>query len=100
MDLELGQVIRRCLDRDLQPGRPAAAGGARAHLGAEQRDHLRDIQAGPGPAHRGVKDVLHLPAGAEQQVAAVFDLVDRVGVGEEGPLLIGQVKAEDILGPA
>src|SRR5208283_5906567 len=29
VDLELGQVIRRCLDRDLQPGRPAAPGGAR-----------------------------------------------------------------------
>ena len=33
VDLELGQVIRRCLDRDLQPGHPAP-GGARAGLGA------------------------------------------------------------------
>ena len=98
VDLELGQVIRRCLDRDLQPGRSAAPRGARAHLGAEQRDHLGDIQAGPGPVHRGVKDVLHLPAAVKQQVAAVFDLVDRVGVDEAGLLLVGQVKAEDQAG--
>ncbi len=98
MDLELGQVIRRCLDRDLQPRRPAAPGGARARLGAEQRDHLADIQPGPRPVHHGVKDVLHLPAAGKQQVAAVLDLVDRVGVDEAGPLLIGQVQAEDQAG--
>ena len=98
MDLELGQVIRRCLDRDLQPRRPAAPRGARPHLGAEQRAHLGHIQPGPGPVHRGVKDVLHLPAGGKQQVTAVFDLVDRVGVGEESPLLVGQVQAEDQAG--
>jgi hypothetical protein len=31
----------------------------------------------------------------KQQVTGVFGLVDGVGVGEAGPLLIGQVKAED-----
>ena len=98
MDLELGQVIRRCLDRDLQPRRQAAPGGARARLGAKQRDHLADIQPGPRPVHHGVKDVLHLPAAGKQQVAAVLDLVDRVGVDEAGPLLIGQVQAEDQAG--
>jgi len=76
-------------------GRSVAPGGARARLGAEQRGHLGDIQAGPGPVHRGVKDVLHLPAEVKQQIAAVFDLVDRVGVEEASPLLVfGQVKAE------
>ena len=98
MDLELGQVIRRCLDHDLQPRRPAAPRGPRAHLGAEQRGHLRNIQAGPRPVHHGVKDVLHLPARVKQQVAAVLDLVDRVGVEEAGPLLVGQVQAEDQAG--
>ncbi len=98
MDLELGQVIRRCLDHDLQPGRPAAPRGARAHLGAEQRGHLGNIQPGPRPVHHGVKDVLHLPARVKQQVAAVLDLVDRVGVEEAGPLLVGQVQAEDQAG--
>ncbi len=100
MDLELGQVIRRCLDRDLQPGRPAAPGGTRARPGAGQRGHLGNIQPGPGPVHGGVKDVLHLPSGGKQQVAAVFDLVGRVGVREAGPLLAGQVKAEDQAGGA
>jgi hypothetical protein len=98
VDLEFGQVIRRCLDRDLQPRRPPAPRGPRAHLGAGQRAHLADIQPGPRPVHHGVKDVLHLPAGGKQQVAAVFGLVDRVGVGEESPLLVGQVQAEDQAG--
>lgn len=41
---------------------------------AEQRGHLEDIEPGPGPVDCGVEDGLHLPAGAEQQVTAVWDL--------------------------
>ena len=51
--------------------------------------------AGPGPVQHGVEHPVHVTAVGKQQVTGVFGLVDRVGVGEAGPLLIGQVQAED-----
>ena len=63
----------------LQPGQDAQRG---------------DVQPGPGPVQDPVKQVLHLAAGAEQQVAAVFSLVDGVAVAEPAAGLLRQVQAE------
>src|SRR5204863_8918372 len=52
-----------------------------------------DVQPGPGPVEYPVKQVLHLPARAEEHVAAVFGLVDRVAVAEPADVLLGSVQA-------
>lgn len=54
----------------------------RPGLGAEDSAHRGHVQAGAGTVHHPVKQLLHLGAAAKQQVAAVFDLLDRVGVAQ------------------
>jgi len=44
------------------------------------------------------EDLLHLVASAEEQVAAVLDLVDGVVVAEAAALLRGQAQAEEETG--
>ena len=63
-------------------------------LEAEQGPQRRDVQPGPGPVQDPVEQLLHLRAGAEQQVPGVFGLVDGVGVAEPAALLLGEVQAE------
>ena len=46
-------------------------------------------------SRHGVEHPVHVTAVGKQQVTGVFGLVDRVGVGEAGPPLVGQVQAED-----
>ena len=53
-----------------------------------------DVQPGPGAVADPVKQVLHLGAGAKQQVAAVFGLVDGAAVGKPAAGLLGQVQAK------
>jgi hypothetical protein len=48
----------------------------------------------PGPVQHGAVHPVHVTAVGEQQITGVFGLIDRVGVGEAGPLLVGQVQAE------
>src|SRR6266699_2945776 len=55
---------------------------------------LAPDKPGPGPVQHPVKQVLHLAARGEQQVAAVFGLVDRVVVAEPAHALLGEVEAE------
>ena len=95
MDFEHRQVPRRCLEHDPDPGRGLCAVLAGTAAGPEQGPQGPDIQAGPGPVQHGVEHPVHVTAVGKQQVTGVFGLVDRVGVGEAGPLLIGQVQAED-----
>jgi hypothetical protein len=93
-DPEPGQAILRFLDHDVLRGRPGCPVPVRPAVQAEQGPQRRDIQAGPGPVQHPVKQVLHLSAGAKQQVAAVFGLVDRVVVAESADSLLGEVEAE------
>jgi hypothetical protein len=92
-DLEPGQVVARCLDHGFDRG-GTRAGAVRPVFGAEDGAHRGHVQAGAGPVHDAVEQVLHLRAGAEQQVAAVLHLVDRVGVAEPGPALLINVQGE------
>ena len=68
----------RC-GRVLSPDRVRIAG-----MSSRDRVRVRDP----------VKQVLHLRAGLEQQVPAVFGLVDRVAVTESAALLLIEVQAE------
>src|SRR5207237_6384751 len=63
-------------------------------LQAEDGPDRRDVQPGPGPVQHPVEQVLHLRAGLEQQVPAVFGLVDRVAIAEPAALLLIEVQAE------
>ena len=60
----------------------------------EQRAQLRHVQPGPGPVHDGVEGPLHHRTGGEDQVAAVLELIDRVGVAEAAAALLVQVQTE------
>jgi hypothetical protein len=93
-DPEPGQAVLGVLDHDFlrgRAGRPVVVGPV---LQAEQRPQRGDVQPGPGPVADAVKQVLHLGAGAEQQVAAVFGLIDGVAVTEPAAGLVSQVQAE------
>ena len=83
VDLEEGQVPPRSLDHDRLSGRQCRDRAMRAAVAdAEQGAQLRHVEPGPGPVHDGVEHALHHRAGGEDQVPAVLDLVDRVGVAE------------------
>ena len=56
-----------------------------------QRGH---VDPGPGSVDDGVERALHHRAGGEDQVAAVLDLVDRVGVAEAAAALLVEVEPE------
>jgi hypothetical protein len=60
-----------------------------------QGPQRRDVQPGPGPVQHRVEHPVHVTAVGKQQVTGVFGLAGRVGVGEAGPPLAGQVQAED-----
>ncbi len=98
VDFEHCQVPRRCLEHDPDPGRGGCAVLAGTAAGPEQGPQGRDVQPGPGPVQHGVEHPVHVTAVGKQQVTGVFGLVDRVGVAEAGPPLIGQVQAEDQAG--
>src|ERR1019366_8604742 len=52
------------------------------------------VQPRPGSIDDGVKSPFHHRAGREDQVAAVLDLIDRIGVAEAAACLVGEVQAE------
>jgi hypothetical protein len=94
MDFEQRQAVTRCLDQCCQRGRPGGPVVVRAGFRAEQRAQRGHVQPGPGPVHHPVEDALHLHPRPEQQVPAVFGLVDRVAIGEAAALLLGEVQPE------
>src|SRR6185295_13714805 len=87
VQLEHGQVIRRCLDRGLDH-RGVFAGAAGTLRGAEDGADLRHVEPGPGPIHHRVEYSLHPTTVGEDQVAAVLNLVDRQRVTEPAALLL------------
>ncbi len=60
----------------------------------EQGPQPRHVQPGPGPVHDGVEGPFHDRTGGEDEVAAVLDLIDRVGVAESAAALLVQVQPE------
>jgi len=93
VQLEHGQVKRRCLDRGLDD-RGMLAGAARTLRGAEDGADLGHVESGAGPVHHGVEDPLHLVPVGEDQVAAVLELVDGETVDEAAFLLLVEVEPE------
>jgi hypothetical protein len=93
VQLEHGQVVGRCLDRGLD-GRSVAAGAAGTLRGPEDGANPGHVQPGPGPVDHRVEDLLHPVAVGEDQVAAVFDLIDGEGVAETAALLLVEVEPE------
>jgi len=94
VDLEVGEVIRRCPDHGFQSRRPACSVAVGPGLGAEHGADLPHVEAGPGAVHDRVEGPLHAGAVAEQQVAGVLDLEDRVVVDEAARRLVRCVQPE------
>ena len=95
VQLEHRQAIHRSLERDRDPRRALA--GARPQvsaLGAEDGSDLAQAQPRPVAIDQILEHLLHLTPDREEQIAAVLDLIDRVGVPEAGALLLVQAQAE------
>ena len=61
---------------------------------AEDGSDLSEAQPRPVAIDQILEHLLHLTSDREEQIAAVFDLIDRVGVPEAGALLLVQAQAE------
>src|SRR6266851_1572280 len=72
--LEPGQAVLGFLDHGFLRRRAGRAVAVRPVLQSEQGPQGRDVQPGPGSVDDPAGQVLHLPAGGEQQVAAVLGL--------------------------
>jgi hypothetical protein len=94
VDLEQGEVPPGSLDHDCLPRRQACALPAGPPANSEQGAQLGHVDPGPGPVDEGVEGPLHYRTGGEDQVAAVFDLIDRMGVAEAAARLLGQIQPE------
>jgi hypothetical protein len=66
---EPGKTGLRFLDHDFLRGRAGRPAAVRPGLQPEDGRHRGDVQPGPGAVQHPVEQVLHLPAGGEQQVA-------------------------------
>jgi hypothetical protein len=95
MDFEDREVPPRSLDHDCLARREVAAGRAvRAMPDAEERAQRGHVEPAAGAVDDAVEGTLHHGTGAKEQVAAAFDLVDRVAVDEAAAFLIAQVQRE------
>ncbi len=93
MQFEHCQVIRRCLEHDCQP-RSMFTVSAWPTFRAEQSPQLGDVQSGAGTVDHALKDLLHLCAVDEQQIATVLHLVDGIVVVKCSPFLLFNVECE------
>src|SRR5579863_5043553 len=87
MQLEDRQIIGRSLDRDFPFGRllfPFAVWGAT--LVSQNRLDRLQVQPHAAAVRQRLKNLVHVPADFEDQVAAVLDLVVRVLVMKPAPL--------------
>ena len=94
VDLEDRHAVLRCLDHGRQAWRQVAAVESGPLIGTEEGANDRHGEPGPGSVRNRLEHRVHLAPGAEQQVAAVVDLVDGVAVAEQRSFLIGEVEAE------
>ena len=95
MQLEDRQIIRRFLDRDFPFGGllfPLAI--SRAALVAQDRFDCFQVQQHAAAVDQRLKDLVHMPADFENQVATVLHLVVRVLIVKPAPLLLLQVERE------
>ena len=95
MHLEHRQIVRRCLDHDSPPGRVLLALViVRAMLIAEDGLDTVQIQGRPRPIDQRLENLIHLAAGAEPQIPAVFHLKHRILILKGALLLFFQVQGK------
>jgi len=92
--LEDRQVILRSLDHDLATRFLLAFAPGGTLFASEDGLQGLDVEQGAGAVNGTLKNLLHLTASHEQQVTAVFFLIDRVIVVEASPFLLGQVQCK------
>src|SRR6202030_3817268 len=95
MDFEDRHVIGRCLDHDSPASGillPLVIAGALPVT--EDRPDAVQVKWRSGAVNQRLEYLLHLPAGGEQQVAAVLHLVDRVLVMKGAPLLLLRIQSK------
>ena len=93
VQLEHGQVKRRCLDRGFD-SRGTLAGAARTLCGAEDGADLGHIQSRAGAVDHGVEHPLHRRAVGEDQVATVLELIDGQPVTKSAAVLLVKIQPE------
>src|SRR6516165_8488617 len=95
VDLEHRQIIRRSLGHDLQAGFSARPfPGVGTMLVSEDRPNRLEIQLRPRAIDQSLKHGVQIPAAPEQEVPAVLDLIDRVGVLPMGLLLLSYIQGQ------
>jgi hypothetical protein len=89
------QIMHRSLDRDFPLGRwLISLAVSRTALVSKDRPDCPQIQRRTAAVNEGLKNLLHVPADFEDQVAAVLDLVVRVLVTKPAALLLFQIQRE------
>ena len=94
MDLEDRQIIDRSLDHDLDSGTLAVAPEKGAMFGAKEGLDRFEIQGSSGSINNPLKHLIQVLSTREEKVAAIFDLVDRIGVTESAFLLLLTLQSE------
>ena len=94
MELENRQVIRRSLEHDFAARCFVALMSEGTSFGSEDSLQRFDIEQVAGAVNRTLEDLLQLAASQEEQITAVFLLVDRVVVMKVGLFLLGQVQCK------
>ena len=92
-DAQDGEIVLRCLERDLHDRSarlPLVPPGTLP--ASEEGLHGAQVQRAPDPVDQGAEDPVHPPAAREEQVAAVFGLEERVVVAQRGSLLVGNLQ--------
>src|SRR6516162_5988504 len=89
------QIIRRFLDRYLPLGWVLFAPVKfRALLVAKDGFNSLEVQQHATAVNQGLKNLIHLPTGGENKVAAVFDLIVGILIMEPAAFLLFQIKGE------
>jgi hypothetical protein len=63
-------------------------------VGTKDGFNFLDVQQRTAAVNQGLKNLIHLPAGAENKVAAVFDLIVGILVMKPAAFLLFQLKGE------
>jgi len=102
MDFEDRQIIDRSLDHDLEPGLAFDVTSEKGTmLGAKDGLDPLKLKRGPRSIDRALKDLLQDAASRKEEITAILDLVNRIGVTESTFLLLPtlQSKAQTAVNP-
>ena len=95
MYLENCQIIDRSLDHELETrGLLLSSLSERPALGAEQCLHHLDVKGGASSINDTIEHLIHDAPASKKEIAAVFNLVDRIRVVKSGSLLLHTLQSE------